>query len=134
MIEPIAELPDNVIGFEAKGEVTKDDYVQRLIPALEAALEKHEKVRFLYVLGSDFTGYSGERDVGGQQVRHGAPHQVGARRCGLGSRVDPPRRQRSRLPDPRRGQGLQTRRAQRRHRMGDVVSSSPSREQVPVVP
>ena len=38
-IEPIAELPDNVIGFEAKGEVTKDDYVQRLIPALEAAPE-----------------------------------------------------------------------------------------------
>ncbi len=59
MIEPIPELPDNVIGFEAKGEVTKDDYVERLIPALNAALDKHDKVRLLYVLGADFTGYSG---------------------------------------------------------------------------
>ena len=59
MIEPIPGLADDVIGFEAKGEVTKDDYVQRLIPAVDAALEKHDKVRLIYVLGSDFTGYSG---------------------------------------------------------------------------
>jgi hypothetical protein len=59
MIEPIPGLPDNVIGFEAAGEVTKDDYVQRLVPAVNTALEKHDKVRLLYVLGSGFTGYSG---------------------------------------------------------------------------
>lgn len=33
MIEQIATLPDNVVGFVAKGEVTSDDYKQRLVRA-----------------------------------------------------------------------------------------------------
>ena len=59
MIEQIANLPDNVVGFVAKGEVTSDDYQQRLVPAIERALAAHDKIRLLYVLGGDFTGYSG---------------------------------------------------------------------------
>jgi SpoIIAA-like len=59
MIEQISALPDNVVGFRAKGEVTSDDYEQRLVPAIEHALATHDKIRLLYVLGSDFTGYSG---------------------------------------------------------------------------
>lgn len=59
MIEMIPALPENVIGFVAKGEVTEDDYRSVLEPAVEAALESHDKLRLLYVLGADFTGYSG---------------------------------------------------------------------------
>jgi hypothetical protein len=59
MFEMIPALPDNVVGVVAKGEVTKDDYEQRLVPAVEDALTRHDKVRLLYVLGADFTGFTG---------------------------------------------------------------------------
>ena len=32
MLEQIPNLPDNVVGFEAKGEITADDYQQHLVP------------------------------------------------------------------------------------------------------
>lgn len=59
MIRLIDGLPDNVIGFEAVGEVRAGDYKSVLDPAVDAALGDHDKVRLLYVLGDDFDGYSG---------------------------------------------------------------------------
>lgn len=59
MIRLIDGLPDNVIGFEAVGEVRAGDYKSVLDPAVDAALENHDRVRLLYVLGDDFDGYSG---------------------------------------------------------------------------
>lgn len=57
MLQPIAGLPDQVVALKAIGEVTDDDYEQVLDPAIAAGLAKHEKIRLLYVLGEDFTGY-----------------------------------------------------------------------------
>lgn len=57
-IDLVPALPSNVVGFIAKGEVTKADYERTLIPAVEAALADHEKIRLLYVLGQDFEGIS----------------------------------------------------------------------------
>lgn len=56
MLERIAGLPENVIGFVAKGELTSQDYEKELIPAVDRALERHDKVRLLYVLGGEFDG------------------------------------------------------------------------------
>ncbi len=58
MIELITDLPENVLGIEARGEVTGEDYEQVLIPAVERHLDRHTKIRLLYVLGSEFGGYS----------------------------------------------------------------------------
>ena len=58
MLEKLQDLPDSVVGFKASGEVTGDDYRNILIPAVEAALESGRKVRLLYVLGPDVTGFS----------------------------------------------------------------------------
>lgn len=58
MIELIQGLPDNVVAFSAKGEVTADDYESILIPAVEKIIKEQGKVRLLYFLGPDFTGYS----------------------------------------------------------------------------
>ncbi|MEZ5076567.1 MAG: STAS/SEC14 domain-containing protein [Solirubrobacterales bacterium] len=58
MIELIEGLPDGVVGFEAKGEVTGGDYEEVLIPAVKRELQSGEKVRLLYVLGEGFDGYS----------------------------------------------------------------------------
>jgi hypothetical protein len=57
MIEKIPDLPDNVLGFRAKGTVTANDYEAVLIPAVEAMLAHQAKVRFLYHLGEDFSGF-----------------------------------------------------------------------------
>lgn len=58
MIKLLPTFPDNTIGLVGSGQVTASDYEGVLIPAVEAALEKHKKLRLLYELGSDFTGFA----------------------------------------------------------------------------
>ena len=57
MIERIEDLPDNVLGFTAKGAVTAEDYETVIMPAVAGQLTRHPKIRFLYVLGEDFKGF-----------------------------------------------------------------------------
>jgi hypothetical protein len=57
MIELIKGLPDGVVGLEAVGEVTADDYSSVAIPAVKDALSHHKKISLLHVLGERFTGY-----------------------------------------------------------------------------
>jgi hypothetical protein len=57
MFEPIAGLPDGVVGFEAVGQVQASDYDDVLIPAL-AKSAAAGGIRFVFVLGDRFTGYS----------------------------------------------------------------------------
>jgi hypothetical protein len=56
----IADLPEGVVGVEAHGKVTADDYEEVLIPAVEAAREESgdRGVRLLYVLGHDAPDYT----------------------------------------------------------------------------
>jgi len=57
MIELLKGFPDNVVAIACHGEVTKKDYDEALIPAVEKALKAHDKVRLLYEVGPDFTSY-----------------------------------------------------------------------------
>ena len=57
MIEIIENLPENVIGFTAKGKVTGEDYENVLVPAVEEKLKKHGKIRLIYHLGDDFESF-----------------------------------------------------------------------------
>ena len=57
MIEKIPNLPDNVLGFTAKGTVTANDYEFVIIPAVEALFSRYHKVRFLYHLGQEFSKF-----------------------------------------------------------------------------
>lgn len=58
MIDLIEGLPDGVVGLKAHGEVTSEDYKKVLEPAIAGALTNHDKVRMLYVFGSEVTGMS----------------------------------------------------------------------------
>jgi hypothetical protein len=58
MLKIINDLPGNVLGIEAGGEVTGADYENVLIPAVDEKLKENKKIRFLYYLGSSFTGFS----------------------------------------------------------------------------
>lgn len=57
MIEIMENLPENVVGFSAKGHVTADDYESVIIPLVETKLEKFDKIRLLYHLGDEFKGF-----------------------------------------------------------------------------
>ena len=56
MIEKLKGFPANVLAFACRGQVTRRDYDSVLIPAVEAALKGHDKVRLYYETGPDFIG------------------------------------------------------------------------------
>lgn len=56
MIENIEGFPQNVVGILAKGEVTRKDYLEVVIPAVDKALKRNSKVRLYYELGLEFSG------------------------------------------------------------------------------
>lgn len=58
MLEVIVGFPENVVAISAKGKVTGKDYESVLIPAVEKALAHHERIRFLYRVGSEFAGFT----------------------------------------------------------------------------
>lgn len=68
MIEVMTDLPDRVLGLNASGEVTANDYKTVLVPAIEEKLTKHKKVRLLYVFGDEFTGIAKAGGLNGLMV------------------------------------------------------------------
>ena len=60
MMEIIPDMPENVIAVSAKGMVTGDDYDKVLIPAIENRLVTHKRIRVLYQLDQDFSGFTAE--------------------------------------------------------------------------
>jgi len=56
MVEIMKGLPDNVLGIMAKQRVTRKDYLEVVIPAIEEALKRNAKLRLYYELGAEFTG------------------------------------------------------------------------------
>lgn len=57
MLSIMNDLPDNILGVDAEGEITAVDYETILIPALEEKLKANKKIRMLYHLGSSFNGF-----------------------------------------------------------------------------
>jgi len=56
MLKLIEDLPPEVLGIEAAGKVTHEDYQNILIPRAEAMMAKGP-IKMLYVIGAEFTGY-----------------------------------------------------------------------------
>jgi hypothetical protein len=57
MIKLMNDFPDNVLAVSAEGKITGKDYETVLIPAIEEKLKTNKKIRMLYQLGSNFTGF-----------------------------------------------------------------------------
>ena len=60
MIRLLRHMPPGVLGLEAVDDVEKEDYEDVILPAVEAAIAEHGKVRLVYVLGPEFDDYEGE--------------------------------------------------------------------------
>ena len=72
MLTLLKNLPDNTVGVAASGQVTAEDYETVLVPAVEAAIGRHGKVRFLYELGAEFKGFAA--DAMWQDMKIGFAH------------------------------------------------------------
>jgi SpoIIAA-like len=65
MLELINGLPGNVVGIAVSGRLTKQDCEDRLVPAMQKSLRRHEKIRLYYELNSRFPGAAwDELDLG----------------------------------------------------------------------
>ena len=53
MIDVLSDLPNDAVGFRFSGPISRDEYVDILLPPMKAALEKGE-VRLLFVIEDDF--------------------------------------------------------------------------------
>lgn len=60
MIRILSDMPAGVVGLEAVDDVEKEDYENVIVPAVDAAIAEHGKVRIVYVLGPEFDEYEGE--------------------------------------------------------------------------
>lgn len=60
MIRLLRDMPPGVLGLEAVDDVEEEDYEDVVVPAVEAAIAEHGKVRLVYVLGPEFDEYEGE--------------------------------------------------------------------------
>jgi SpoIIAA-like len=60
MIRILEDMPVGVLGLEAVDDVEKEDYENVIVPAVNAAIAEHGKVRLVYVLGHEFDDYEGE--------------------------------------------------------------------------
>jgi hypothetical protein len=67
MIEPITDMPPGTFGFRGTGKFSGRDYTDVLIPPLRDALERGERIRFLFEIAPDFHGI--EADAVWQQAK-----------------------------------------------------------------
>jgi len=58
MIERIEDAPAGVLAFKAVGEVGLEDYTQVLKPAIDSATAGGRKIRAVFLIGPEYTGYA----------------------------------------------------------------------------
>lgn len=58
MITLLEGFADNVVAMRAEGTVRASDYDEVLTPAVNAALQRHDKVRIYYEIAGDFSGFT----------------------------------------------------------------------------
>ena len=85
MLEPIRDLPDGVVGFEAIGEIQASDYSEVLMPAVRKAWERGEDVRIVLVF-ERWDGMSG--GAAWQDLKLGREHLTRWKRIALVTDID----------------------------------------------
>ena len=81
MIRILSGMPAGVVGLEAVDDVEEEDYQDVIVPAVEAAIAEHGKVRLVYVLGPEFDEYEGEAVW--EDLKLGARHPASFERIAI---------------------------------------------------
>ena len=85
MIEEIEGRPEGTLEFRISGSVTGGDYDEVLTPAIDRALEEHDRIRLLCQVGPDFERYS--LGAAWDDMRLGLRHWSGFERMALATDV-----------------------------------------------
>jgi len=85
MFQPMTGLPPGVLGFEVEGELHADDYRDVLLPAIDAVIQRGEKIRIVLVFKS-LDGLSG--GALWQDLKMGAGHLTSWKRIALVTDID----------------------------------------------
>lgn len=86
MIQYLDGFPENIVGFAARGHVTKADYEGVLIPKIEAAFKKYPRIRLYYELGTEFSGL--EAGAAWEDFKVGVEHLTRWERVAIVTDVD----------------------------------------------
>ena len=72
MLRRMHEMPAGTVGFEAVGDVEDDDWEDTVEPLLRQRIAAGEKVRLLYLLGTDAREVDGDatKEDAGFRARH----------------------------------------------------------------
>lgn len=58
MIQLIDNLPTNMVGFRATGEVTENDFTNLVIPQVKAQVEKTGKLNYMLILDTSVKNFT----------------------------------------------------------------------------
>ena len=86
MIELLKGFPEGIVAAVAKGRVTRRDYDEILIPAIEAAFGRRPKIRCYYELGGEFSGM--DPGAAWEDFRVGFGHLAGWERVAVVTDVE----------------------------------------------
>lgn len=81
MINLIDGAPEGVLAFKAIGKVEAADYDAVLRPAVEQATAGGKKVRIVFEMGDEFTGYTA--GAAWEDAKLWAPHLTSWERCAV---------------------------------------------------
>ncbi len=81
MIRLLSGMPPGVLGLEAIDDVEEEDYRDVVVPAVDAAIAEHGKVRLVYLLGPAFDEY--DDDAVWEDLKLGARHPASFERIAL---------------------------------------------------
>jgi hypothetical protein len=81
MIEELDGSPSGTLAFRFTGHVTGDDYEKVLVPAIDKAIEEHERIKLLAQIGPGFDGY--RLDAAWDDTKLGLRHWRGFERIAV---------------------------------------------------
>ena len=58
MIQRIDNLPGNMVGFKATGEITETDFTTVVMPQVKALIEKTDKLNYMLELDTSITNFT----------------------------------------------------------------------------
>ncbi len=58
MIQQLENLPSNIVGFKAIGEITESDFTEIVMPKVKALIDKTDKLNYLLVLETSLSNFT----------------------------------------------------------------------------
>lgn len=58
MIKYLEDLPSNIVGFKATGDITEEDFIQTVMPKVKALIDKTDQLNYLLVLETSIKNFT----------------------------------------------------------------------------